>query len=354
MEMLGGMLALTGFIGFWAAIVGLIKPTWIKLASRKQALGILTGMIALTSFGGAIAPPLKPDPAPIIAQADADKAAAATAKQEADKAKDEATKAKAEAEKAKADADTAKQEADKIKAEAEQMKADLEKAKADFEATKAQQAAQPPPQEPPTTTDPSCKLAGKVVEIADGDTLTLLDSSKTQHKIRLQGIDAPEKGQGFGNKSKDKLSEMVGGKDVCVDWTKEDKYGRKVGNIKAGDVDVNLEMVKSGLAWHFKKYESEQSEADRTAYDQAEKAARSDIIGLWSEPDPIAPWDFRDGKTEKPAPAPVVEEPQETCGNKRYCKQMATCDEAKHYLNDCGVSKLDKDGDGVPCESLCK
>ena len=84
-------------------------------------------------------------------------------------------------------------------------------------------------------------LLGKVINVADGDTITILDGTNTQHKIRLAGIDAPEKRQAFGNISKQSLAEMVAGQSVAVDWVKVDRYGRKVGKVLLGGLDCNLE-----------------------------------------------------------------------------------------------------------------
>jgi endonuclease YncB( thermonuclease family) len=136
-------------------------------------------------------------------------------------------------------------------------------------------------------------LQGKVVNVADGDTLTVLDDKKTQHKIRLQGIDAPEKSQPFGQKSKQSLSQLVHSKMVTVEFEKKDKYGRTVGKVLLNDTDVCLEQIKLGMAWHYKKYASEQPKTDREIYAQAEQLAKSQAIGLWRDKNPMPPWDFR-------------------------------------------------------------
>ena len=136
-------------------------------------------------------------------------------------------------------------------------------------------------------------IAGKVVGVADGDTVTVLDATKTQHKIRLSGIDAPEKEQPFGKRSKENLSRLVFGKQVSVDATKTDRYGRSVGKIRVGGVDANLEQISAGLAWHYKKYEREQSAEDRGVYARAETAARAARVGLWRDATQVAPWDWR-------------------------------------------------------------
>ena len=100
-------------------------------------------------------------------------------------------------------------------------------------------------------------LNGHVVGVSDGDTVTVLDATNTQWKIRLLGIDAPEKKQPFGNKSKENLSDLVFNKQVQVEYSKKDKYGRTVGKITVNGVDANLEQVKAGMAWHYKKYQGE-------------------------------------------------------------------------------------------------
>lgn len=136
-------------------------------------------------------------------------------------------------------------------------------------------------------------IEGRVVGVADGDTVTVLDDSNTQHKIRLSGIDAPEKKQPFGMRSKQSLSDLVFDKQVAVETDKRDKYGREVGKILLTGQDVNLEQVTRGFAWHYKAYEQEQSGNDRKLYDFAEKEAKASRRGLWADVDPMPPWDFR-------------------------------------------------------------
>ena len=99
-------------------------------------------------------------------------------------------------------------------------------------------------------------LQGKVVRVADGDTITILDATNTQNKVRLNKIDAPEKKQAFGEVSRKHLASMVAGKIVNVDWEKKDKYGRILGDISIGTTNVNLRMVQDGLAWHFKAFDN--------------------------------------------------------------------------------------------------
>ena len=136
-------------------------------------------------------------------------------------------------------------------------------------------------------------IQGKVVGVADGDTLTVLDATNTQHKIRLQGIDAPEKAQAFGQKSKQSLHQLVHSKQVSVEFQKKDKYGRVLGKVVQNGNDVCLEQIKLGMAWHYKQYASEQPKEDREIYAQAELAARSNTKGIWKDKNPTPPWEFR-------------------------------------------------------------
>ena len=136
-------------------------------------------------------------------------------------------------------------------------------------------------------------LHGRIVGVTDGDTLTLLDVSNTQHKIRLDGIDAPESGQPFGNRAKQSLSDLAFSRDAKAACPKVDRYKRRVCKVTVSGIDVGLEQIRRGMAWHFKRYEQEQSEQDRRAYAAAENEARANRRGLWSDIDPVAPWEWR-------------------------------------------------------------
>lgn len=139
-------------------------------------------------------------------------------------------------------------------------------------------------------------IDGLVVGVADGDTITVLDADKVQHKIRLAGIDAPEKKQPFGKRSKQSLSDLVFAKTVTVETNKVDKYRRNVGKVLVDGVDANLVQVQRGFAWHYKAYESEQPAIDRKVYAEAENEARAAKMGLWSDAGPVPPWEFRHKK----------------------------------------------------------
>jgi endonuclease YncB( thermonuclease family) len=139
-------------------------------------------------------------------------------------------------------------------------------------------------------------IAGRVVGVSDGDTVTVLDAENVQHKIRLAGIDAPEKSQPFGHRSKESLSDLVFFKAVTVETSKIDRYGREVGKVLVGGVDANLAQVQRGFAWHYKAYETEQSDGDRKTYADAETEAKAAQRGLWKDSAPVPPWDFRKAK----------------------------------------------------------
>jgi endonuclease YncB( thermonuclease family) len=136
-------------------------------------------------------------------------------------------------------------------------------------------------------------LTGRVIRIADGDTVTVLDAAIIQHRIRLQGIDAPESHQAFGTQSKRTLSDMIFDKEVTADCDKTDQYGRLVCKILLAGKDINLEQIKAGMAWHYKEYEREQSPEDRELYARAEDEARAARRGLWRDPNPTEPSEFR-------------------------------------------------------------
>lgn len=145
-------------------------------------------------------------------------------------------------------------------------------------------------------------INGRVVAVSDGDTVTVLDADRNQHKIRLMGIDAPEKAQAYGQRSKQHLSSLVFGKEVLVEWDKRDRYQRIVGKIFVSpaacqsyvkSVDAGLEQIRAGLAWWYRQYAKEQAYEDRLSYDAAEAEAHARKLGLWRGPDPVPPWDYR-------------------------------------------------------------
>ena len=218
------------------------------------------------------------------------------------------------------------------------------------------------------------------VGVSDGDTLTVLDAANQQHKIRLAEIDAPERGQPWGDRSRQALAALVFGKMVSVQQTDTDRYGRVVARVFGDGRDVNRAMVEDGHAWAYRQYLT-----DKTLL-ATEARARGERRGLWSMSDAqtVPPWDWRQGERvgqarlneggaprelRDRAPGQPVQsllspraEPADglspsdgsfTCSGKRYCRQMNSCEEAHYYLQVCGVSSLDGNSDGEPCERLC-
>ena len=142
----------------------------------------------------------------------------------------------------------------------------------------------------------AAELSGTVVGVHDGDTVTVLDATKTQHKIRLAGIDAPELSQAFGQVSRQHLADQIAGRTVVIEWTKRDKYQRLVGKVLLAGRDINITQIEAGLAWHYKKYATEQSPKDRQRYTRAEEQARASRLGLWRDSHPVPPWEYRKAK----------------------------------------------------------
>jgi micrococcal nuclease len=132
------------------------------------------------------------------------------------------------------------------------------------------------------------QLVGKVVSIADGDTFTMLVENSLI-RIRLHGIDCPEKGQDFSNVAKEFLSNYVFGKVVTVQQMDVDRYGRTIGMVIIDGANVNEELLRAGLAWHYKQYDKNPQWA------KLEDEARMSKRGLWQKANPIAPWDYRRG-----------------------------------------------------------
>lgn len=136
----------------------------------------------------------------------------------------------------------------------------------------------------------------KVVSVSDGDTIQVVDNGGRRYKVRLASIDAPEKSQPFSDAAKQHLSDSILGRAVRVEWRKRDHYGRIVGTVYYGIVDVNLEMVKNGLAWHYKEFAREQAPSVRESYASGELAAKRARLGIWSHSSPIPPWAYRKGR----------------------------------------------------------
>ncbi len=135
-------------------------------------------------------------------------------------------------------------------------------------------------------------LTGKVIHIADGDSITIMRDN-TQYKIRLLGIDAPERDQPFGKQARVALNRAINGKIVNAEWNKKDNYGRLVAKVSYKQQDIGLQQIQKGMAWHYKHYAREQDPEDQSRYAQAEYQAQRDKQGLWQDAKPIPPWDYR-------------------------------------------------------------
>lgn len=206
----------------------------------------------------------------------------------------------------------------------------------------------------------AAEITGRVVGITDGDTLTVLNAARQQIRVRLAEIDTPEARQPYGTRARQTLSDLAFGKDVRVAVQDTDRYGRTVGRVYAGSVDVNAEMVRQGAAWVYRQYSRDLSLL------RIEQEAREARRGLWALPEAqrTPPWEWRaaerpaQGRTAaQPASPPAMSRPAAsgfTCGAKRYCREMTSCAEARFYLSQCGLSRLDGDRDGIPCGSICR
>ena len=157
-----------------------------------------------------------------------------------------------------------------------------------------------------TLTAAGASLPGRVLWVTEGDTVVVLGPGNAQHKVRLAGIDAPELDQPYGRASKAHLSRRVAGRFVLVDWQKQDRYGRIVGKVILTDQDMGLEQIRAGLAWHYKRYQGEQTPTDRLGYAKAQEEAQDAKRGLWADENSVPPWEWRRGgrsPEEKPAGA---------------------------------------------------
>ncbi|HEY0056872.1 MAG TPA: thermonuclease family protein [Pedobacter sp.] len=131
-------------------------------------------------------------------------------------------------------------------------------------------------------------LTGRVIKVADGDTITILVEGNKQVKIRFYGIDCPESGQDFGTKAKQFTSSLAFSKTVSIQTKDIDRYGRTIGIVTLPDSTIlNEQLLKAGLAWHYKRYDKSEKYAD------LENAARANKVGIWSMINQIAPWEYR-------------------------------------------------------------
>jgi endonuclease YncB( thermonuclease family) len=171
-----------------------------------------------------------------------------------------------------------------------------------------------------------------VTRIIDGDTLVAIDSNRLEHRVRLAGIDAPERGQPFGERSRQNLATLAHNQSLRLEWSKVDRYGRLVATIllaqgcpgaSCAQLDINLAQIQGGFAWHYVAFQAEQTEPTRREYAAAEQTARAGGLGLWVDLEPVAPWNWRAG----PATAAVKESRAGIC----HDTTMASYRTVRHF-----------------------
>jgi len=179
----------------------------------------------------------------------------------------------------------------------------------------------------------------------------LEDGERPRERIRLAGIDAPERGQPWSRRAREALAQRVFGEVVRVNAVARDRFGRTVGEVYADDVCVGCELLREGHVWVFRGRASERGLLG------LEAEARAARRGLWALPEAkrVPPWEWRERRRASPAPKPAAgsEAGRFACGSKRSCREMESCAEARLHLAHCGLRRLDGDRNGVPCESLC-
>ncbi len=193
--------------------------------------------------------------------------------------------------------------------------------------------------------------AAKVVRVVDGDTVDV-EAEDERRRLRLAQIDAPESIQPHGPEATRALERLTLGRPARVEPITVDRYGREVVELYVDGIHVNRRMVREGNAWVYQRYAVDEELRD------LESAARSERAGLWALPEPerIPPWAWRAAGRAAPGrdPEPRSREDRPlACGSKRLCREMDSCEEAMFYLRECGLTRLDGDRDGVPCERLC-
>jgi endonuclease YncB( thermonuclease family) len=162
-----------------------------------------------------------------------------------------------------------------------------------------------------TTTALADPLPVQPTRVSDGDTFTARFESGNTGPVRLAGCDTPERGQAFGRRATEALKSILSTGPVVVDCYKVDRYGRGVCRVNASGDDVCLSLIRTGMAWHYAAYASEQSPATAEAYAQAQEAAQVARVGLWQDPSPVAPWDWRkahSGPRKRPLEAPDLDQ----------------------------------------------
>lgn len=186
-------------------------------------------------------------------------------------------------------------------------------------------------------------IIGTVTRIADGDTVPFTGKAGNRYKLRLNAIDAPEKNQPFNKTTKLSLSALCLNQVATVVTNKRDKYGRSISDLFCNGVFANNYQVRHGYAWVFRKYSRDPQMLE------LESNAHYSYLGLWSAPSLIPPWQWRKTKKEgKKSPKVTRNQMRffrqhlisDDCSKRIFCKNMVSCSEAQHYLNDCATIYL--------------
>jgi len=196
----------------------------------------------------------------------------------------------------------------------------------------------------------------KLVSVSDGDTITVLHSG-AEERIRLYGIDTPEKNQEYGQQAKALTSALIAGRNIDVKTVTVDQYGRTVGLVTIDGQSLNELIVQNGYAWVYKQYCTKRICHD---WKKLEKEARQQKKGLWAGSDIVPPWEWRKyartSKKSNPEPPLIMigggnsSGGRFRCDGRTYCSQMRSCEEATYFIQNCPGTKMDGDRDGVPCE----
>jgi endonuclease YncB( thermonuclease family) len=191
--------------------------------------------------------------------------------------------------------------------------------------------------------------AERVIRVTDGDSI-VVESGGNEVKVRLADIDAPELDQPYGEEAKGALVAMVDARNVRLELVSGGAYRRIIANVFVDDRDVAAELVVEGLAWVRRAY------GPSPELIGLEESARSAGQGLWADPEPVPPWIWRKMRKESSSGRSLQGSRQIVikCGKKSLCGEMSSCEEAIAYLHQCALKNIDGDGDGIPCESLCK
>lgn len=192
---------------------------------------------------------------------------------------------------------------------------------------------------------------GRVSVVSSGDTITIVREDHQAVRVQLAGLDAPEQDQPWGFQAKQQLSKTIFDRQVAVHEVSKDSFGNVIGRVWLADFNVNEAQLSAGNAWLLQGTQDPVLVA-------AEQQAREKRMGLWALPAEqiVAPWDWRDQHHQSKETPPKAGNPLQSaeCGSKKSCVEMSSCEEATHYLKNCGARVLDWDGDGIPCRSLCR